>query len=96
MVRHVVILKLAGTAPEEVSGIREALEELPGLIPSIRGYVVGVDLGLDPTGAHIAVVADFDDVAGFEAYRDDPSHRRVIAERIAPVLQDRVASQFEL
>jgi hypothetical protein len=39
------------------------------------------------------VVADFDDVAGFEAYRDDPRHQAVIQEVIRPALVSRAAVQ---
>ena len=41
-----------------------------------------------------AVTADFDDEAGFFAYRDDPAHREVIARVIAPVTAQGVAVQF--
>ena len=42
-----------------------------------------------------AVVADFDDVAGYVTYRDDPEHQRIIAELIRPHLASRVAAQYE-
>ena len=35
--------------------------------------------------AHFAIVADFDDVVGYVAYRDDPEHQRVISEADPPV-----------
>lgn len=95
MVRHVVVLTLADTSDEDDrAAILEALAALPAKIPEIRSYVFGADLGLDPTGAHITVVADFDDVAGFEIYRDHESHRAVIETYIRPVLAARTASQF--
>jgi hypothetical protein len=40
------------------------------------------------------VTADFDDEAGFFAYRDDPAHREIIARTIAPIMAQRVAVQF--
>ena len=41
------------------------------------------------------MVADFDDVEGHVIYRDHPAHRAVIAERIAPIVAERVAVQYE-
>ena len=41
------------------------------------------------------MTADFDDEAGFFAYRDDPAHREVIARVIAPIVAQRVAVQFK-
>jgi hypothetical protein len=42
------------------------------------------------------VVADFDDEDGWRAYTEDPEHRRVIEELIAPVTEDRSAVQLRL
>ena len=56
---------------------------------------VGTDVGLAEGNAHFAVVADFDDVAGYVTYRDDPEHQRIIAELIRPRLASRVAAQYE-
>ena len=50
----------------------------------MRDYRIGTDLGLVEQNAHFAVVADFDDVAGYVTYRDDPEHQRIIAELIRP------------
>ena len=63
-------------------------------MPSIRGFVLGADAGLATGNFDFAVTADFDDEAGFFAYRDDPAHREVIARTIAPITAQRVAVQF--
>ena len=49
----------------------------------------------EPGNADFAVVADFDDAAGYLVYRDDPAHRRIIAEYLRPILASRAAVQFE-
>ncbi len=46
--------------------------------------MVGADAGLSEGNATVAVVADCDDQAGWEAYRDHPAHVAVIAEKIKP------------
>ena len=97
MLRHVVALTFRDdVAAEEIDSIAEQLRTLPSSIAAIRSYVVGRDLGLAEGNAQLAVVADFDDAAGYAVYRDDPGHRAIITERILPLLQQRSAAQFEL
>jgi hypothetical protein len=55
---------------------------------------MGADAGLAPGNFDFAVTADFDDEAGFFAYRDNPAHREVIARTITPITAQRVAVQF--
>ncbi len=84
------------TSPATVDAIGVALAGLPDVIPAIRSYRFGVDAGLSDTNFDFAVVADFDDVAGYETYRDDPTHQAVIGELIAPEIAERVAVQYHL
>jgi hypothetical protein len=92
--RHVVLLTLDDGC--DVDGLVDALRALPAHIPALRSYVVGRDAGITEGNATVAVVADFDDEAGFVAYRDDPAHQQVLAERIRPHLVARAAVQHEL
>ncbi|MCD9624382.1 Dabb family protein [Rhabdothermincola salaria] len=95
--RHIVLLTLADDAPPgRADEIVAALRRLPSAIPELRTYVVGVDAGVSPGNATIAVVADTDDQAGWERYRDHPEHQQVIAELIAPVLAARTAVQHHV
>jgi hypothetical protein len=93
VIRHVSVLTFAeGTTGEQIDAIAAALATLPAHIP-MRSYAFGPDLGVDAGNGSFAVVAEFDDVAGYERYRDDPEHRRIIAELIRPVLAGRAAVQ---
>ncbi len=95
--RHIVLLTLVpDTTGAQVEELVVHLRTLPAQIPELRSYVVGVDLGLSPGNATIAVVADTDDRAGWETYRDHPAHQRVIAEMVTPLLAARTAVQHEL
>jgi hypothetical protein len=97
MIRHIVLLTLRDDAgPAAVTDIREALEALPAQIPAIRSYDVAADAGLAGGNADLAVIAVFDDQDGWAEYRDHPAHRRVIEERILPVLAERRAIQSAL
>ena len=93
MFRHVVLLTFDGPA-DVAEGIAASLTSLPGLIPEIRSYQIGLDAGINPGNASLAVIADFDDQDGYLVYRDHPEHRRVIDEQITPVLTSRSAIQF--
>ena len=89
--RHIVLLTL--DADCDVEALATELRAMAQGIPSIRSYVVGVDAGVSEGNATLAVVGDYDDQAGWEAYRDDPEHNRLIAERIKPHLLARTAVQ---
>ena len=52
------------------------------------------EFGLREGNADFAVVADFDDEDGWRLYTEDPEHRRVIEELIAPVTEVRSAIQL--
>jgi hypothetical protein len=95
-VRHVVTLTFRdGTTTEQVDDIVFALGALPSVIPELRSYVVGPDLGRSDGSASLAIVADFDSWEGYEAYRDHPDHVAVATEMIVPVLSGRSVVQHE-
>ena len=97
MIRHIVLMTLKRDAPPDAAqNIVDGLKGLVGVVPSIRDYQAGVDLGLAPGNAAVAATADFDDVAGYLEFRDHPEHRAVIERYIEPFREDRAAIQFEL
>ncbi len=81
---------------DEVSATGRALDALPALVPTIRGYRHGGDAGVNSGNFDYVVVADFDDVEGYLAYRDHPDHQALIAAHIAGRVADRAAVQFEV
>ena len=94
-VRHVATFVFRqGATDEQIRAVTEGLEALPDVIPEIRDYHVGPDLGLNDGNHDYAVVADFDSAASYLVYRDHPAHAAVISERIRPILEARVAVQF--
>ena len=96
MIRHVVMFSFAdGTTDEQKEAVRAALHRLPDLIPEIRAYRFGDDLGQRDDNFDFAVTADFDDLDSFVVYRDNPDHQKAIAEFIAPIVKRRAAVQFE-
>ena len=92
--RHVVTLTFRDdTSDDHVAEIVSRLRALPDAIPELRSYVIGTDVGRSDGNASLAIVADFDSWAGYEAYRDHPAHQAVIQDLILPVLAGRTALQ---
>ena len=97
MFRHVVLLRWKPNTPDAARrAVHEGLSQLPGAIPQIRHYHFGDDAGLAEGNYDLAVVADFDDAADYQIYAAHPRHQEVIAERIRPHLEARVAVQYEV
>ena len=84
------------TPTETIDEILEALRALPPQIPELRNYVVGADVGKSEGNATVGIVADFDDWAGYVAYRDHPAHVAVGSDLVLPVLAGRGAVQHEI
>ena len=40
-------------------------------------------------------MADFDDLEGYQTYRDNPEHRAIIAEFIRPIVAQGASVQYE-
>jgi len=97
VIRHVSLLTFsAGTTDAQVQDVVDALMTLPERLTQLRGYAIGRDLGVNAGNASFAVVADFDTVDDYLGYRDDPEHRRILGELIAPILASRTAAQYEV
>jgi hypothetical protein len=96
MIRHTALFKWTAEATGEQKAAAAAELGVVGpAVPSVRAFVMGADAGVAPGNFDFAVTADFDDEAGFFAYRDDPAHREVAARVIAPITAQRVAVQFK-
>ncbi len=96
MLRHVAVFRWnEGTTPEQVEELAAALRALPAEVPTIRSYEVGSDLGLGDGRWDFAVVAQFDDAEGYQAYVDHPAHQAA-TDLIPPIRADRVHVQLEV
>ena len=97
MIRHTALFTWRPEATaEDKQRVATEVAKLPSMVPSVRGFASGPDAGLAAQGNFdFAVTADFDDEAGYLAYRDDPGHREIVQRYITPVLADRAAVQFE-
>jgi Stress responsive A/B Barrel Domain len=96
MIRHMVLFRWTGAATAEQKQ-RAAAEvaRLPSLVPSLRAFHTGPDLGVNQGNFDFAVAADFDDIDGYLAYRDHPEHRAIVSQFIQPIAAQRAAVQYE-
>jgi hypothetical protein len=96
MIRHIVMFRWTPEATQEQKRrVTAELSRLPALLPVLRAYHMGADLGVNEGNFEWAAVADFDDLEGYLTYRDDPEHRTIIAEFIRPIAAERAAVQYE-
>src|ERR1035437_1123126 len=96
MIRHVVMFRWTPEATEEQKQqVAAELRRLPALLPGLAAYRVDPDLGLFEGNFEFAVVADFDDLEGYQVYRDNPEHREIIGKFIQPIAAQRAAVQYE-
>lgn len=83
-----------GTTAEQRQAVLDGLAGLPGKVPEIRNFQFGEDAGLVEGNFDLAVVAEFDDEAGYLAYAENTDHLAFIAECVKPVIAQRCAVQF--
>ena len=82
---------------EQKERVKDELKRLPALIPQVRSYDIGEDLGLaGEINFDFAVVADFDDVDSYAGYRDDATHKDIISRFSGPHARTRAAVQYEI
>jgi stress responsive alpha/beta barrel protein len=97
MIRHVVLFTWTPAATEEQKqALHAELATMPPAIDVIRAYRYGPDVGINPANTDYAVVADFDDAAGYVTYRDHPAHRAMVECYVSPIVASRAAIQFEI
>lgn len=95
MTTHVVLFRWQpGTPPEAVAALGAALDAMVPLVPTIRSYRHGPDLGVGDGNWDYALVATFEDTDGFRAYRDHPAHVAVVEEHVRPILAEVARVQF--
>ena len=96
MITHIVSFRWKPeTTAAQIERICEGLATLPDLVPTIKTYRFGSDLGVGPdTNMQFAIVATFDSVEDWQVYDTQADHERVRAEIIRPWIAERAAVQF--
>ena len=78
MIRHVVSWKLNGAdaaaRAEQAATITATLSALPALIPEILALQVGTNSAYPEDNWDVVLIADYESLAGLEAYQVHPDH----------------------
>ncbi|MFG6402635.1 MULTISPECIES: Dabb family protein [unclassified Microbacterium] len=96
MIRHVAVFRFdASFTAEDRARWISMLRALPASIPELRSMSVGEDVLGGPSSHELAIVADFDDLAGLATYTKHPAHAAVL-EISGPVKVSLATVDFEM
>ncbi len=95
MFHHTVLLRFRpDSTREQHQAVVDDLRALPEAISELADYQVHLDAGLADDNAHVSVAATFADEAAWRSYAIHPAHLRVIDERINPIKESSLRSQY--
>ena len=96
MIRHIVLICWAdGVTEENIQQVCAGFDDLQSAIPLVRNMIYGPDLDLVEGNYDFAMIADFDSVDDWQAYRDHPEHQS-FAQSFVPWASAAARIQFEL
>jgi hypothetical protein len=73
--RHVVLMNWKREpSAEELALFKKVHDDLGEQAPTVRAFSSGPDAGVRPGGANWALIADFADPQGWQAYSKHPAH----------------------
>lgn len=94
MIRHVIMWKFRAGEEENMNAFLNGLKALDGVIPEIRRMEVGVNV-LEKNNYDACLIADFDDLAALERYKNDP-HHVAVSSLCKSIREARGAVDFEI
>lgn len=94
MLTHVVLIKLRERDGMKVEEAKRMLELLEEGIPTLRSLEVGIDITHSGRSYDLALITRFDDMSGFQVYREHPVHRPVL-EYMGEAAESSVTVDFE-
>jgi len=74
MITHVVLAKLKDQSPQSIESMCALIGSMNGKIPSLRHLEVGRDVTRSQRSYDLALIAEFDDLTGLDAYLTHPIH----------------------
>lgn len=94
--RHVAMFRWADhVEPDHAERVRAAYDELAESATGLRHHAHGNDVGVSEGTFDFLVVAEFDDIAAWRAYRDHPTHVLLVEELIVGHVAERAGGQFQ-
>jgi hypothetical protein len=97
VILHVVTFRWKpGVGDADVAALCEDLERFRSKVGSLLDYRYGADLGLREGNGDFAVVALVASPEGLRDYLDHPAHLELLADRLGPMIETRLAVQIEV
>lgn len=97
MIQHITLVYFTeGTDDARKQAVLEAFQKLPGLIPEVKSFRCGLDLGMLEGNAGLAVVAEFASKEDFLTYSTHAAHGEVVFPVCGEVMASYATSQFEI
>ncbi len=80
MLRHIVMIKFKDEYrnKETSAELEKMLLDLLNSIDELKRMEVGHNISIKPSAMDLVLTADFDDIAGLDAYRVHPEHVKVL------------------
>lgn len=82
MLKHIVMWKLKSeaegkTKAENALWLKQHLEALLGIVPSLRSMEVGINVKESESAYDAVLISTFDNQEGLEAYKVHPAHLQI-------------------
>lgn len=95
MVTHVVIFTWrAGVTSEQIDAFADAMSRMATGFSETATIRHGRDLAYRPGNGDYAMIATFEDRAGWDAYQAHPTHKAFVREFAAPLQASRLTIQL--
>jgi hypothetical protein len=87
---HSGMLTLKEEAVESAGpAIRQGMLELVGQIPGLKEVSIGLSARINPGTASVMFLLGFESEEDWRSYGDHPAHKTLVAEHIAPSLEEK-------
>lgn len=94
--RHVAMFRWADHVDtDHVERVCAAYDDVAAAVTGLRHHAHGSDVGVSEGTFDFVVVAEFDDITTWRAYRDHPAHVLLVEELVVGHVADRAAAQFQ-
>ncbi|NLX26670.1 MAG: Dabb family protein [Lentisphaerae bacterium] len=95
MIKHVVMWKFKDDVDDaDKLEMKKRLEALKGVVPSLRGIEVGLNMVPGDAARDMVLYSEFDSLEGLKAYAVHPAHLKVV-EFVKPLVCERAVVDYE-
>ena len=99
MIKHIVMWRLkdvaAGATKEENAlKLKESLESLVDLVPSLIAAEVGINFNPSDAAFDVVLYSEFEDREGLKAYQNHPEHVKIV-DFVGEIRSDRAVVDYE-